>query len=401
MSSSPDRLRVLVAPDKFKGSAPAAVVARALADGIRSTAPAAHVDELAVADGGDGTVAAFLARGHRPVRVTTHDALGAPVEGTVCTDGRLVVVEMASLCGQSTLAGGHEPLRATSRGLGSTLRDLLGRGHHDVVVGLGGSASTDGGLGMLVELGARVTDRRGRPVTPDGAGLLRAAALDLADVVVPSRLRAACDVDAVLHGPRGAAASFGPQKGADPRQVAELDRALERWGHLLADACGREVAAVPGAGAAGGVGAALLATGATVVGGADTVLDVLGLDGALAGADLVVTGEGAWDAQSEHGKAPGAVVGRAAAAGVPAVVVAGRLLGPLPPSVAAGYDLTAVAGSVESATRDVTAWLHAVGESIGDLLADLRRLDPRWDDASAGPHRRGRDRHSPVQEEET
>jgi glycerate kinase len=380
---SSDTRTVLISPDKFKGTARARQVAEALASGIAATAPDTVLELLPVADGGDGTVEALLAAGFGALTVPTFGALGEPAETTVAVREGLAVLELASSAGLATLSG-PEPVRSGSLGLGRALREVLDRGYRDVVVGLGGSASTDGGLGMLLALGAEVTDDTGRPVSPDGAGLLAAARLDLSGAALPpgTRLRLACDVDAPLHGRRGAAVVFGPQKGAAPMQVAGLDRALARWGRMLAGASGVQVAAVPGAGAAGGIAAAGLALGGAVVSGAALLLDATGFDDRLAHARLVVTGEGSWDGQSAGGKAPAQVVERARAAGVPVILVAGRVDAPIPDAVVRAWSLTALAGSEGHARAKVIDLLHSVGAEIGQALASLapRESEP----ASAG-----------------
>jgi glycerate kinase len=365
-------MRVVVAPDKFKGSATALAVADALAAGIRDGAPGAEVVCRPVADGGDGTVDVLLAAGDTALTVPALDALGRPVQTAAAVRGRRAVVELARFAGLSGTAR-RAPLLASSAGLGVAVAALLERGFRDIVLGLGGSASTDGGLGLLLALGATATDSTGAPVTPDGVGLLKVASLDLAGIRVPrgTRLRVACDVDAPLAGQRGAARVFGPQKGATPEEVELLDAALARWGRLLARAGGREVASVAGAGAAGGIGAAGLALGGEIVRGAATVLDETGFDDVLPGAALVVTGEGSWDAQSLGGKAPAEVLARSRAAGVPAVLVAGRIEEGAKLPFAWAVSLSVLAGSEAVALAGTQGLLVTVGVEIG------RRL-PGW-----------------------
>lgn len=359
---------VLVAPDKLKGTATAPEVAAALARGL--TAAGAAVELCPVADGGDGTVAALLAAGARPLTVPAQDALGRDGVATVALRGDEAVVELAEVCGLARLDV-PAPLDSGTTGLGLVLRGLLDRGVRDVVVGLGGSASTDGGLGLLAALGARAIDATGAEVPPTGRGLLDVVDLDVGGLRTDGlRVRIACDVDAPLHGPDGAAPTFAAQKGATPAEVDRLDAALVRWGTVLHRVLGREVATVPGAGAAGGTAAALLALGGQVVPGAATVLEAVGFDAALARAGLVVTGEGRWDATSLRGKAPGEVVRRAAARGVPVVVVAGQVAAgaPVPSGVVAVVSLTEVAGSVEAAQAEPLDVLERVGRRIGEGL---------------------------------
>ncbi|WP_435771341.1 glycerate kinase [Nocardioides sp. SYSU DS0651] len=326
MSASP---RVLVAPDKFKGSLDAAGVAAAVARGIRRVLPSADVACLPVADGGDGTLAAAVAAGFRAVDVEVSGPTGAPVATAYARRGPTAVVEMADACGLVRLPGGAlRPLAASSRGLGEVLVAALDAGCRDIVVGIGGSASTDGGAGMLAALGARLLTADGAAVSDGGAALADVAALDLSGLhpgLRDARVVVACDVDNPLTGPSGAAAVYGLQKGASPADVALLDEALARWATVVGRSTGVDLRDAAGAGAAGGVGfAALAVLGARLRPGIDLVLDLVGYDAALAGSDLVVTGEGSLDAQSLNGKAPMGVAARAARLGIPVVAVCGR-----------------------------------------------------------------------------
>jgi glycerate kinase len=286
------------------------------------------VTVVPVADGGEGTVAAALAAGFDPVTAPVHGPTGDPVTATLAVRGagedRTVVVEMADACGLSRLPGSHPaPLVASSRGLGEAVRAALDLRPRTVVVGVGGSASTDGGAGMLSALGARAVDAHGATLGDGGAALADVVAVDASGLdprLGTVELVLAADVDSPLTGPRGAAHVFGPQKGATPAQVELLDAALARWASVVAP----DDTDLPGAGAAGGVGYALLAVlGAVRRPGVDVVLDLVGIDAALEGADLVVTGEGTLDAQTSAGKAVTGVVRRAQAHAVPVVAVCG------------------------------------------------------------------------------
>ncbi len=322
--------RVLVAPDKFKGSLTATEVADAVARGLASGRPGVEVSRLPVADGGDGTLAAALAAGYEAVPVTASGPTGEPVETAYARLGDVAVVEMADVSGLVRLPGGRPaPRTATSRGTGELVAAALAAGARRVVLGIGGSATTDGGAGLLQALGAQLLDADGAPVGPGGAGLERLARVDVGGVAAALRgaeVVVACDVDNPLTGPSGAAAIYGPQKGADPEDVAFLDGCLTRLADAVADATGRDLRDEPGAGAAGGVGfAALAVLGAQLRPGIDLLLDLLGFERLAAGADLVVVGEGSLDGQSLRGKAPVGVARRARAVGVPAVVaVCGR-----------------------------------------------------------------------------
>ena len=310
---------VLLAPDKFKGSLTSRGVADELAAGVADVAGHwVEVSCLPLADGGDGSVDAALDAGYlaRPVRVP--GPTGRPVDAVVAHRLDTVLVEVAGTCGLQQLPGGaFAPLDASSRGVGAALRQALDLRPKRVVLALGGSASTDGGLGMLLELGAIVEDLTDGADEPPARTLLAGRPLDLRPlqglpVLDGVDLVLATDVTSPLLGPHGAPAVFGPQKGASPAVVAQLETALE---HLVAEA-GRaghraaELAMAPGAGAAGGLGFAGLLLGGRVVNGADFFLDLLGFDEAARGRDLVVTGEGRLDEQSLAGKLPIAVARR-------------------------------------------------------------------------------------------
>lgn len=342
--TGPAARHVVIAPDKFKGSLTARQAADALAAGLAAARPGLPVRVVPVADGGDGTVAAALAAGFDRVTATVQGPTGAPVAAELALRGGVAVVEAAAACGLALLPGGRPaPLTASSHGVGELLLAAVGAGARTIVLGVGGTASTDGGAGLLVALGARLLDAGGAPLPPGGGALADLHAVDLAglDRLAGVDLVLAADVDNPLLGPAGAAAVFGPQKGARGAEVDRLAAGLRRWADLLDPAA----ADAPGAGAAGGIGyAALAALGATRRSGIDLLLDLLGFADHLAGARLVLTGEGSLDAQSLRGKAPLGVVGAAARAGVPAVAVAGRCLldpGQLAAAgIAAAYALT-------------------------------------------------------------
>jgi glycerate 2-kinase len=324
-------MRVVVAPDKFKGSLTAAQVAARVAAGLARAAPGAEVVQVPVADGGDGTLEAALSAGYRRVPVRAEGPTGEPVDTAYAERDGVAVVELADVSGLRRLPGGRPAARtASSFGTGQVLAAALDAGCRRVVLGIGGSACTDGGAGMVQALGGRARGAGDQEVGRGGAALAAVASLDLsglhpalpgAEVVVAS------DVDNPLLGPNGAAAVYGPQKGASPGEVAELDAALASWADAVRRASGRDLAATPGAGAAGGVGfAALAVLGASLRPGIGLVLDLVGFPAALPGAGLVITGEGSIDAQTLHGKAPAGVAAAARAAGIPVVAVAGRSL---------------------------------------------------------------------------
>ena len=320
---------VLIAPDKFKGSLTAPEVAEAVATGLRRVRGDLEVRPLPVADGGDGTVQAALSSGYQRIPALVTGPVGDPVETAFALLDGTAVLELASASGLELLDEGEfAPLGASSDGTGELISQALDTGARTIVLGVGGSACTDGGAGMLAALGARVLDDSGHPLPPGGGPLSRVSAVDLSGLderLAGTEVVLASDVDNPLLGERGAARIYGPQKGADAEQVELLESGLERWSRAVLAAGGRDVADEPGAGAAGGVGyAALAALGARPRSGVEMLLDLLGFDAQLAGAQLVITGEGALDAQTLRGKAPAGVVARARAAGVPVVAVAGR-----------------------------------------------------------------------------
>ena len=360
-------MRVVVAPDSFKGTLGAAAAAEALAAGWRAERPDDEVLTLPLADGGEGTLEAL---GHdvpddcwRSAEVSGPD--GRPVQAAwlLLPDGT-AVVEMARAAGLPLLER-PDPLGATTRGLGELLAAVVADpGVHRVLLTLGGSATTDGGTGALSALGARFLDADGAELPPGGGALARLDRVDLTALTPPTVGGVQClvDVTAPLLGPLGAAGQFGPQKGAAPDQVAALDAALAR----LADLLGGDREA-PGAGAAGGTAYGFAACwGAQFVSGAQAVAAAAGLDEALAGAALVVTGEGQFDAQSLRGKVVGDLVDRAGRAGVPVAVVAGRVSveegAALP--VHRALSLTDLAGSVDGAMGDPARWLTVAGSRL-------------------------------------
>ncbi len=322
-------MRIVIAPDKFKGSLPATEVAGAIAGGIGPGLPGAEVVTVPVADGGDGTVDAAVAAGFERVPVTAAGPTGEPVRATYARGGDVAVIELACVCGLMRLPGGRpEPMTASSFGVGEVLRAALDAGARQVILAVGGSASTDGGVGLLQAIGARVLDARGEQIGRGGGALREAASLDLAGLHPALRsatLTIAADVTNPLTGPDGAAEVFGPQKGAAPAQVRDLAEGLRHWAAVVAAATGTHASGLPGTGAAGGVGfAAQAVLGAGPRPGIGLVLDLVGFHRALAGADLVITGEGSLDAQSLSGKAPVGVALAASGRGIPVVAVAGR-----------------------------------------------------------------------------
>ncbi len=372
--------RVLVAADKFKGSLTAVQVAERVTGGLRRVVPDLEVEALPVADGGDGTVDAAVAAGFERREVRVAGPLGDEVTAAFALRGDTAVVEMAEASGLQRLpAGVFAPLTASTYGSGELLRAALDAGARTIVFGVGGSATTDGGAGMLSALGARFLDADGQPVPPGGGGLAELADADLSGLdrrLGSVELVLASDVDNPLTGPKGAAAVYGPQKGASPDAVETLDAALAHFAKVLEGAVGAraaEYAASPGAGAAGGVGYGALLLGARFRAGIEVMLDVLGFAPALRRASLVITGEGSLDEQTLHGKAPAGVAAAARAAGKEVVAVCGRLA--LEPEVLGrvgirrAYALTQFEPDVSRCIADAGPILERVAERIArDLL---------------------------------
>lgn len=334
--AAPVVTRVVVAPAAFKGALPASSAARAIAAGVRLAIPGAVTVALPVADGGEGTLEALVAAtGGRRRGVTVADPLGRPVEaGLGELAGGVAVIELAQAAGYELLTDRErDPEATTTRGAGEMIRAALDLGLRRIIVGLGGSATTDGGLGLAAALGVRALDASGAELAGRGSDMARVAALDLSGRdprLDDTAIQVACDVDNPFHGPRGAARVFGPQKGADPEGVERLDRGLANLAAVIREATGRDLQDLPGAGAAGGAAGGLAALlGAELAPGAPLVLDALGFAGRLEGADLCITGEGRLDDTSAGGKAPVAVAAACGAAGVPCVALCGAVaLGP-------------------------------------------------------------------------
>ncbi|MDX3243911.1 glycerate kinase [Streptomyces sp. ME18-1-4] len=372
---------MLVAADKFKGSLTAVEVAERVTAGLRRVVPDVEVEALPVADGGDGTVAAAVAAGFERREVRVAGPLGHEVTAAFAVRGDTAVVEMAEASGLQRLpAGVFAPLTASTYGSGELLRAALDAGVRTIVFGVGGSATTDGGAGMLSALGARFLGEDGEPVAPGGGGLAELASADLSDLdprLASVELVLASDVDNPLTGPKGAPAVYGPQKGASPDDVETLDAALTHYATVLEMAVGpraAEYAAAPGAGAAGGIGYGALLVGARFRAGIDVMLDVLGFGPALERAELVITGEGSLDEQTLHGKAPAGVAAAARAAGKEVVAVCGRLA--LLPAelgragIRRAYPLTDVEPDVATCIADAGPILERVAERIGrDFLS--------------------------------
>jgi glycerate 2-kinase len=364
-------VRVLVAPDSLKGSIGAGEAASAVAAGGAGARPGDDLVCLPLADGGEGTLQVLAAtdpgaRWH-PAAVTGPD--GRPVASRWLELGDATgYIELAQASGLPLMAA-LDPLGAQTVGTGQLIADAAGAGARRIVVALGGSASTDGGTGALAALGARFLDAAGRELPAGGGALRDLASADLTGLrpAPPGGVTCLTDVRSPLLGPGGAAAVFGPQKGADAAQVAILEAGLTR----LAQVLGGDPD-TPGAGAAGGAGYGLAAWGAGLTPGAAEISRAVGLDRQLSRADLVLTGEGCYDATSGDGKITGTVLAAAARAGVPAVLVAGVIAADLPPGVAAAVALAGLAGGAAQAMASPARWLRAAGRELATELGTER-----------------------------
>ncbi len=365
-------MRVVVAPDSFGGTLTATAAAEAIAAGWRRTAPDDELRLLPLADGGTGVVEVLhAARGGEWHELEVTGPFGDPVPARWLRIEDTAYLESAAACGLHLVPRERrvpEVARTvTSRGVGELIADARDAGVRVVVVGLGGSATTDGGSGMLAALGAVPVDDDGAPLSGGGAALARCARLDGAPRL-GVQLIAAADVDNPLLGQHGAAAVFGPQKGADDTAVAELDAALARFADVLSAAFGVDVRDEEGAGAAGGLGAALLALGARRVSGAGLVRDLVGLDTELDKAQLAITGEGSFDWQSLRGKLITAVARGAADRGLPCIVLAGQVSVGRREAAAVGvdaaYGVAEHAGGVEASMADPAGTLAALAEHV-------------------------------------
>lgn len=326
-------MRIVIAPDSFKGSMDARTVAEAFARGVRQVCPEAELDLVPMADGGEGTVAALVAAtGGRIIEQTVSGPLGEPVSAFygLLGDGETAVIEMAAASGLPLLPiERRNPLVTTTYGTGELIRTALDGGARSLIIGIGGSATVDGGVGMAQALGARFLNASGVEIGPGGGALSSLAQVDLSGLdarLAKTKITVACDVDNPLTGPRGAAAVFGPQKGATPAMVETLDAALAHLAKVIRQDLGKDVEALPGAGAAGGLGAGLIAfLDAGLRPGVGIVVEASRLEERLAGAALCITGEGGTDHQTVLGKTPMGVARAAKAHGVPVLCLSGGL----------------------------------------------------------------------------
>ena len=364
-------MKIVIAPQEFKGSISALDAARAMGDGIRRVVPDAEVALVPVADGGDGTLETLVeASGGRVHDVGVTGPLGErrTAQWGAMGDGVTAVIEMARTSGLALLsAEERNPLIATTYGLGEAMRAALDAGFRRFIIGIGGSATNDAGAGMAQALGVRLVDGAGEELGFGGAALADLAAIDMGGLdarIAECETLVACDVNNPLTGPTGASAIYGPQKGATPAMVSELDAALAHFARAVKRDIGADIADTPGSGAAGGLGGGLIAfAGGRLQAGVDIVLDAVGLDEALVGADLAVTGEGSMDHSTIYNKAPVGVAARAKRLGIPVVDISG--------SLGAGFR-DAHAHGIDAATAIVPGpmTLGEASERAAELIAD-------------------------------
>ncbi len=325
--------KIIIACDSFKGSLGSEEVGVAASEGVRMADDSIETLVVAVADGGEGTVDALVRGldGHY-VNCTVCGPLGAPVEARygISGDGATAIMEMAQASGLTLIPESRRnPLYTSTFGTGQMIADALGRGCTTILMGIGGSATNDGGMGLLSALGVRFFDEDGSELKPSGESLEKVAAIDLNGMDRRARsatFRIACDVDNPLYGPDGAACVFGPQKGADADAVERLDRGLRNYARIVEKTTGRDVAAMPGAGAAGGLGACFAAFFRSALEpGIELMLNAIHFDEIIAGADLIITGEGRLDSQTVHGKTPYGVLCAGRRQGIPVVAIGGAV----------------------------------------------------------------------------
>jgi glycerate kinase len=326
-------MKIVIAPDSYKESLSALEVATAIERGFREIFPSAEYIKIPVADGGEGTVEAMVAATNgRIVKVAVKGPLGEQAEGFygISGDEQSAFIEMAAASGLEMVPPAkRDPLITTSWGTGELIRHALDAGVKHIIIGIGGSATNDGGAGMVQALGAKLLDEQDRQIAPGGAALESLARIDLRDLdkrLAGCRIEVACDVTNPLTGEAGASAVFGPQKGATPEMIARLDKALAHYAEIIARDLDIDVLNLAGGGAAGGMGAALYAfCGAELRQGIEIVTDALALDKHVRGADLVITGEGRIDSQTVHGKVPVGVAKVAKRYNIPVIGIAGSL----------------------------------------------------------------------------
>jgi glycerate kinase len=373
-------MKIVIAPDSFKGSLTAEQAALSIERGIRRVIQGCTIDKIPIADGGEGTVEAMVsATGGRKFKAKVRGPLEEEVEGCfgILGDGLTAVIETACVSGLTLVPPEkRNPMLTTTYGMGQLISKALDRGCRKFIIGLGGSATVDGGTGLLSALGVEFLDKKGQPIGPGGGGLSMLSQIDPSGLDPRAKeceFLVACDVDNPPCGVRGAAAVFGPQKGATPEMVGLLEEGLKNYGEIIKGTTGREVLNTPGAGAAGGLGAGLMAfLDARLEPGIDIILKAVGFEDRIKDADLILTGEGSIDRQTLHGKAPMGVALVAGKHNVPVVAVAGTVKGNITPLYSHGF--AAVVGicsgpmTVEQAMKNADVLLTDTAERIMRLI---------------------------------
>ena len=372
-------MKVVIAPQSFKGSISALDAAKAMEEGVRRVLPDVETVLVPVADGGDGTLETLVEATNGEIRSTTATGpIGQPVkaEWGALGDGETAMIEMARTSGLALLSlDERDPLRATTYGLGEVIREALDAGFRSFIAGIGGSATNDAGAGVAQALGVRLLDEAGNDLPQGGAALADLHRIDVSGLdgrAIEAQFSVACDVSNPLTGPEGASAVYGPQKGATPEIVAQLDAALKNFAGVVERDIGTSINDVPGSGAAGGLGGGMMAfLDGSLRAGVDIVLDQVGLDEKLAGADLVITGEGQTDFQTVYNKAPIGVAWRARERGIPVVAVSGSLGQGFKDVHVEGIDAVS---SIVCAPMSLEEASTRAGELIADAVAEAMRF---------------------------
>lgn len=368
--------KCIVISDSFKGTLSSLEICRIARESIPRFFPDCQVLTTPVADGGEGLVECFeTAIGAQPVTVSVTGPLGRSVQATYARKDKLAIVEMAAAAGLPMMGGNGDPARPTTYGVGELIRHAIENGCTDILLGLGGSATNDGGCGCAAALGTGFYDEHGKRFIPTGATLEQIKTIRISDGwTLPKEVRITvmCDVDNPLYGLTGAAHVFGPQKGADAAMVMQLDQGLRNLDTAIQKNLGISLADIPGAGAAGGMGAGCMAfLHAELRPGIECVLDMIGFDAMLEGAELVITGEGRIDSQSAHGKVISGIAKRTRPRGIPLVA----LVGGIAEGAEAGYDLgvTAMFG-IDRSAQDFHVFAADSAKYYQRTLEDILRL---------------------------
>jgi len=387
MSRRRQSLKILVAPNAFKESLSAIDAARAISKGVRRGLPNARVTEIPIADGGDGTLEAVISgTGGRILKARVMGPLGNRItaEYGITGDGKTAVIEMSRASGLALVPPARRnPMRTTSFGTGQLIQAALDLGVNRILLGIGGSATVDGGIGALQALGVSFMDLQGKPVGHGGTGQLAIEKIDLSRLhpgLNRVEVLVACDVDNPLIGPKGAAAVFGPQKGATPAMVKQLDRGLARLAILIAQAAGRRFERIPGTGAAGGIAGSFLGLlGARLRPGSELVFDLLKLDEIVPKMDWIITGEGQIDFQTQFGKGPGMLAKLAARHGVPVVGIAGSIADNAGKLASKGFtalfSITNQPMDLAAAMQRAPRLMERIGEQVARLINACRKAE--------------------------